>query len=44
MNQDEYNVLGLKINKVKFSTFIKISALIGLLLLIFAVFLIIQFC
>ena len=42
MNQDEYNVLGLKINKVKFSTFIKISALIGLLLLIFASILILN--
>lgn len=36
MDQEVYNIFGLKINKVKFSNFIKISALIGLLLLIFA--------
>ena len=42
MNQEEYNILGLKINKAKFSTFIKISALIGLLLLIFGSILILN--
>ena len=42
MNQEEYNILGLKINKAKFSTFIKVSALIGLLLLIFGSILILN--
>ena len=42
MNQEEYKLLGLKINKAKFSTFIKISALIGLLLLIFGSILILN--
>ena len=42
MNQEEYNILGLKINKTKFSTFIKVSALIGLLLLIFVSILILN--
>ena len=42
MNREEYNVLGFKINKAKFSTFIKISALFGLLLLIFVSILILN--
>lgn len=42
MNQEEYKLLGLRINKAKFSTFIKISALIGLLLLIFVSILILN--
>ena len=35
MEQEEYNFFGLKINKSKFSSFVKIFALIGLALLIF---------